>query len=196
MIGHLKGYLIDKTPTRILLDVHGVGYDIQIPLSTFEKLGIIGEETALLTYLHVREEALTLFGFATVAEKQLFQLLLAVSGIGPKIAQGILSGSSVAAFRQSVQRGEISALTAIPGIGRRTAERIIVELRDRIGSLPDGTWQIGAERKGVSTQEQALQALLSLGYARAAAQKAVERAVQENPQAALEEIIKLALRHV
>lgn len=196
MIGHLKGSLIDKTPTRILLDVHGVGYDVQIPLSTFEKLGTIGEEAALLTYLHVREEALTLFGFATAAEKQLFQLLLAVSGVGPRIAQSILSGTSVEAFRQKVQRGEVSALTTIPGIGRKTAERIIVELRDKIGSLPDEVWRLGADRARVSAQEQALQALISLGYARAASQKAVERAVQENPQAAVEDVIKSALRHV
>lgn len=196
MIGHLKGHLIDKSPTRILLDVHGVGYDIQIPLSTFEKLGTIGEETALLTYLHVREEALTLFGFATAAEKQLFQLLLAVSGIGPKIAQGILSGSSVETFRQNVLRGEIAALTAIPGVGKKTAERIIVELKDKIGVLQEETRLAGVDRTGMSFQEQAMQALVSLGYARAAAQKAIERVVQENPHAPLEDIIKQALRYI
>jgi len=196
MIGHLKGQLIDKSPTRILLDVHGVGYDIQIPFSTFEKLGAVGEETALLTHLHVREEALTLFGFATVAEKQLFQMLLAVSGIGPKIAQGILSGSTVEAFRQHVQAGEIAALTSIPGVGKKTAERIILELKDKVGALQQETQQPGGVRTGIALQEEALQALVSLGYARTAAQRAVESAVQTNPQASLEEIIKHALRHI
>jgi len=196
MIGHLKGRLIDKSPTRVLLDVHGVGYDIQIPLSTFEKLGAVGEEAALLTHLHVREEALTLFGFATTAEKQLFQLLIGVSGIGPKTAQGVLSGCSVDTFRQQVQRGEATALTAIPGVGKKTAERIILELKDKVGGLPEA--QVGALGLAgeVNIQEQALQALISLGYARAAAQKAVERAARENPGLVVEDLIKRALRYI
>jgi Holliday junction DNA helicase RuvA len=196
MIGHLKGHLIDKSPTRILLDVHGVGYDILIPFSTFETLGAIGEETTLLTHLHVREDALTLFGFSTAAEKKLFQLLLAVSGIGPKIAQAILSGSSVEAFRRHVQQNEIAALTAIPGVGKKTAERIILELKDKMGALEEEALQAGGVRVVPSVHEQAVQALVSLGYARAAAQKAVDGAVQENPQASLEEIIKHALRNI
>jgi Holliday junction DNA helicase RuvA len=195
MIGYLKGQLIDKSPTRILLDVHGVGYDIHIPFSTFEKLGAAGEEAALLTHLHVREDAMTLFGFATRAEKQLFQMLLGVSGIGPKIAQGILSGSSVETFRQHVERGEAAALTVIPGVGKKTAERIVLELKEKVSALVDESQQIGVAR-GVGVPEQALQALLALGYARSAAQKAVEAATQKDPEASLESIIKQALRFV
>lgn len=196
MIGHLKGHLIDKSPTRILLDVHGVGYDILIPFTTFEKLGAVGDEAALLTHLHVREDALTLFGFATAAEKKLFLLLLSVSGIGPKIAQAILSGSSVEAFSRHVRNGEIAALTAIPGVGKKTAERIILELKDKMAALEE-EMKFPSGAVGVSgMHEQALQALLSLGYARAAAQKAVDAAVQQNPQASLEEIIKHGLRNI
>ncbi len=195
MIGYLKGQLIDKSPTRILLDVHGVGYDIHIPFSTFEKLGAAGEEVALLTHLHVREDAMTLFGFATTAEKQLFQMLLSVSGIGPKIAQGILSGSSVYTFRQHVERGEVAALTVIPGVGKKTAERIVLELKDKVSALVDESQQIGVAR-GVGVPQQALQALLALGYARPAAQRAVEAATRKDPDASLESIIKQSLRFV
>jgi Holliday junction DNA helicase RuvA len=196
MIGHLKGHLIDKSPTRILLDVHGVGYDINIPFTTFEKLGAVGDEAALLTHLYVREDALTLFGFATAAEKKLFLLLLSVSGIGPKIAQAILSGSSVEAFSRHVRNGEIASLTAIPGVGKKTAERIVLELKDKMAALEEEMKFPSGAVGILSIHEQALQALISLGYARPAAQKAVDGAVQQNPQASLEEIIKHALRNV
>src|SRR5574342_491050 len=130
MIARISGSLLEKSPTRVLVEVSGIGYEILIPLSTFDKLGALGENASLYTHLHVREDALQLFGFATAAEKQLFQYLLSVTGIGPKVAQSILSGCSVETFCRYIAQNEIAALTSIPGIGKKTAERLVLELRD------------------------------------------------------------------
>ncbi len=200
MIAKISGRLIEKFPTRILVEVGGIGYEIQIPLSTFDKLGAIGDNTSLFTHLHVREDALQLFGFATAAEKQLFQHLLSVSGIGPKLAQSILSGCSVEMFCQHVAQNELSALMAIPGIGKKTAERLILELRDRLAKLPIGKPEgLAATTSPASAiQEEAVLALVSLGYARASAQKAMEQVRREAGAAELpvEEFIKRALRYI
>ncbi|RME00903.1 MAG: Holliday junction branch migration protein RuvA, partial [Calditrichaeota bacterium] len=125
MIGFLRGTIIERQPTRLLIDVHGVGYDVHIPLSTYEQIKAGDTQVSLQTYLHVREDVLQLYGFATLAEKKLFLQLIAVSGIGPKVALGILSGCTVDEFYQAVHRGEIARLKALPGIGRKTAERLI-----------------------------------------------------------------------
>jgi len=196
MIARLYGKLLDKSPTRVVLDVHGVGYEIAIPLSTFEQLGAAGAETTLLTHLHVREEALQLFGFATPREKQLFQLLIAVSGVGPKLAQSILSGSDVTTFCQHIQQSNTAALTAIPGIGKKTAERLVVELRDRVAPLLAESEQPGAIAGTGRVSEEALMALLSLGYPRANAEKGLRQAQLENGELPVEELIKQALRHL
>jgi Holliday junction DNA helicase RuvA len=195
MIAQLHGRLLDKSPTRIHLDVHGVGYEISIPLSTFEKLGAAGDEATLLTHLHVREDALQLFGFATPKEKQLFQLLIAVTGIGPKVAQSILSGCEVAAFCRSIQQNDVGALTAIPGIGKKTAERLVMELRDRIAPLlaETGTTESTGPAR---VSAEALLALISLGYPRANAEKAMRQAAAEHGELPVEELIKLALRYL
>jgi Holliday junction DNA helicase RuvA len=189
-----------------LVEVGGIGYEIHIPLSTFEKLGAVGEMAGLFTYLHVREDALQLFGFATAAEKQLFQYLLSVTGIGPKVAQSILSGCSVETFCRQILQNEVSALTAIPGIGKKTAERLVLELRDRLARWPARPGMPGEsvatpKSKATVLQEESILALVSLGYARSSAEKAVERVIQENgvPTTAdlpVEELIKRALRYI
>ncbi len=196
MIAQLHGKLLDKSPTRVLLDVHGVGYEVAIPLSTFEKAGRVGEDLTLLTHLHVREEVLQLFGFATPKEKQLFQLLLGVNGVGPKLAQSILSGCEVATFCQYIQQNAAAALTAIPGVGKKTAERLVMELRDRITPLLAETEKTGAAAGMGRTSEEALMALLSLGYPRANAEKAMRQALAENGDLPIEDLIKQTLRYL
>ncbi len=196
MIGQLSGRLLDKSPTRVLLDVSGVGYEILIPLSTFEQLGLVGENATLLTHLHVREDILQLYGFASHNEKQLFQLLLNVNGVGPKLAQGILSGCSVEMFCNYVKQSATAALTKIPGIGKKTAERLVLELRDRIEK-----WDIAQEKAGTpkgpaALSEEALLALISLGYPRNEAEKAIRSVLAEHESLPVEELLKLALRNM
>jgi Holliday junction DNA helicase RuvA len=196
MIASLTGILKSKTPTEILLDVNGVGYAVSIPLSTFEKLGAQNSHVTLFTHLVVREDALQLFGFATEEERSLFRLLITVNGIGPKIAQAVLSGLSVAELKQHVASGNIAALTAIPNIGRKTAERLVLELREKIDKVPTPDATIPADR-GAEMRAEALLALTSLGYQRAAAEKAIRQALNEpaGAQLSLEELIKKALRY-
>lgn len=196
MIGQLHGRLLEKSPTRVLLDVNGVGYEVLIPLSTYEQLGSAGEITTLLTHLHVREDALQLYGFATSNEKKLFQLLLAVNGVGPKLAQGILSGCSVELFCAHVRQNAVSALTHIPGVGKKTAERLVMELRDRIAHFEIAKDQAGVPSGPAALSEEALLALISLGYPRAEAEKAIRQALAEKGELAVEELIKHALRNM
>lgn len=195
MIAQLHGRLINKSPARLLLEVNGVGYDIAIPLSTYEKLGLVGESTTVFTHLLVREDALQLFGFATQEEKQLFLHLLTVNGVGPKVAQSILSGCTVETFCRYIQHNEIGALTAIPGIGKKTAERLVVELRDRLAGLAVAGESAAAPAVSAQANE-ALLALVSLGYPRPAAEKAIKRAVEENGALSVEALLKAALRHI
>jgi Holliday junction DNA helicase RuvA len=196
MIAKISGSLIEKSPTRVLVEVGGIGYEIHIPLSTFDKLGALGEKISLHTHLHVREDALQLFGFATAREKQLFQHLLSVTGIGPKAAQSILSGCSVETFCRHIAQNEIAALTAIPGIGKKTAERLVLELRDRLARwLPDDT-AATAKSKISAIQEETILALVSLGYNRPSAEKAVARVTREAGELPVEELIKRALSYV
>lgn len=195
MIAQLHGRLINKSPARLLLEVNGVGYDIAIPLSTYEKLGQVGESTTVFTHLLVREDALQLFGFATQEEKQLFLHLLTVNGVGPKVAQSILSGCTVETFCRYIQHNEVGALTAIPGIGKKTAERLVVELRDRLAGLAFAAESATAPAVSAQANE-ALLALVSLGYPRPAAEKAIKRAVEENGALSVEALVKAALRHI
>lgn len=198
MIASLRGTLVSKSPTEITLDVQGVGYGISIPLSTYERLGQLNTSATLLTYLHVREDSLQLFGFSTEEERSLFRLLISVSGIGPKMAQGILSGISTGDLKSHIISGDIGALTTIPGVGRKLGERLVVELRDKIGRL-----EIASNLPGPATDEtsrvrsEALLALLSLGYSRPVAEKALHFALQEmnGNQPTIEELLKASLRH-
>lgn len=196
MIASLTGLLKSKSPTEVLLDVNGVGYAVSIPLSTFEKLGAQNSHVTLFTHLVVREDAMQLFGFATEEERSLFRLLISVNGIGPKIAQAVLSGLSVAELKQHVADGNIAALTAIPNIGRKTAERLVLELRDKIDKVPTSGAALPPDRVA-EIRAEALLALTSLGYQRAAAEKAIRQALSENKSdLSLEVLIKLALQNL
>lgn len=198
MISSLTGILKHKSPTEILIDVHGVGYTVHIPLSTYEKLGDVGASISLLTHFHVREDAMQLFGFFSDEERRLFKLLISVSGIGPKIAQGILSGMDVEELKLNLLSGNVTALTAIPGVGKKTAERMILELRDKVGGVmaETGTMSAGSI-KSATIRSDALQALTSLGYNIQVAEKSIRLVLQETEGEiiALEELIKRALRH-
>lgn len=190
MIGYLTGKIISKKPTKILLDVNGVGYLINISISTFEKLGD-SDSVSLFTYLAVREDALDLYGFFTQSEKEMFELLISVSGIGPKLAQSILSGIQIDELNEAIKTGNIARLIAIPGIGRKTAERLLVELRDKVESLA-----VSFDSKSTapfSVRNDAIAALTNLGYNRSNAEKAIRIVTDKKPDASIEELIKEAL---
>jgi Holliday junction DNA helicase RuvA len=168
MIGSLSGLLAYRSPPHLLLEVGGVGYEVEAPMSTFYSLPAVGQPTRLLTHLVVREDAHVLYGFATAQERALFRNLLKVSGVGPRIGLAILSGVTVEAFAQAVRAEDSATLTRIPGVGRKIAERLIVEMRDRlegdsvlVSNLPPGS---GAERLEPGAQAEAYSALVSLGY--------------------------------
>ncbi|HEY8509305.1 MAG TPA: Holliday junction branch migration protein RuvA [Steroidobacteraceae bacterium] len=163
MIGSLRGRIASKTPPQLTLEVGGVGYEIEAPMSTFFHLPPVGQEVRLLTHLVVREDAHVLFGFATEEERSLFRNLIKVSGVGPKIALALLSGMSVEAFALCVHNQDATALTKVPGIGRKTAERLIVEMRDRLTS-PDGDTRALTVPAGASAEAEAFGALVALGY--------------------------------
>jgi Holliday junction DNA helicase RuvA len=196
MIGSLTGTLKHKSPTEVVLDVNGVGYAIIIPFSTYEKLGDLESRLTLVTHLHVREDALQLFGFFTEEERFFFKLLISVNGIGPKIAQGILSGISVQDLRQHIAKGNLTALTAIPGVGKKTAERLVVELRDKIEKMEVGPEGHVISESGSELRQEALLALTSLGYNRQQAEKAIRQVLQDVPgeKTSLQDLIKKALR--
>jgi holliday junction DNA helicase RuvA len=189
MIGFLKGRLAVKQPPMLMVDVNGVGYEMEAPMSTFYGLPATGEPVALFTHLVVREDAHILYAFGTDGERRLFRGLLKVSGVGPKIALGILSGSSVDDFLRTVEAEDIAMLTRIPGIGRKTAERMCVELRDKLEGF-------GAPQPVVShsaVEEDVISALSNLGFQRALAEKAVERAVQSAGRDNFDAIFRAAL---
>src|SRR5436189_5408410 len=192
MITFLRGKLIEALPTQVIVDVQGVGYEVLIPLSSFDKLPLPGQEVHLLTHLAIREDAHVLYGFMTVQERELFKLLInTVSGIGPKIALNVLSGISVVAFRGAVANQDIKALSQISGVGKKTAERIVVELKDRIGAA--GAWEALSAQRALSPEVQkvndAVLALLALGFKQIEAHDAV-RKVQNSlgPQATVEDL--------
>ena len=195
MIARLDGKLLTKTPPSLLIDVGGVGYEVDAPMSTFYTLPNLGERVVLLTHMVVREDAQLLYGFASEAERQLFRALIKVSGIGPKVALVVLSGMSVQEFGNSVQAGDAVALARLPGIGKKTAERLVIELRDKIESnqplpLPDGS---SAALGGVATiLPEACAALESLGYKPAEALKMAKAVASEAET--VEDLIKFALQ--
>ncbi|MGH8372641.1 MAG: Holliday junction branch migration protein RuvA [Gammaproteobacteria bacterium] len=161
MIGFLRGKLLRKQPPLLVLDVHGVGYEVEAPMSTFYDLPDAGSEIVLHTHLVVREDAHILFGFATEAERRLFRSLIRVNGVGPRLALTILSGISAEAFARCVRANDSAALTRLPGIGKKTAERLVVEMRDRLDKIDDATGMTGNVD---DPREEALSALVSLGY--------------------------------
>src|SRR6185436_14265873 len=198
MITYLHGKLIDALPTQVTVEVHGVGYEVLIPLSSFDKLPAIQGDILLLTHLAIREDAHVLYGFMSAAERDMFRLLINnVSGIGPKIALNVLSGMNVTALRGAVADGDVKALSQISGVGKKTAERIVVELKDKIGAA--GAWEASSARHGLGEADQKLNdavlALLALGFKQTEAHEAV-RAAQAamGPKAPLEELVRSALK--
>ena len=198
MITFLDGKLVESLPTHVVLEVNGVGYEALIPLSSYDKLPQPGQPVRLLTQLIVREDAHTLYGFMTSEERDLFRLLIhTVSGIGPKTALNILSGISVAAFRGAVASADIKALSQISGVGKKTAERIIVELKDKIGMA--GAWEASSAQRALSTGEQKLNdavlALIALGFKQVEAHDSVRQAQAAlGPQATVEAIVRACLK--
>ncbi len=192
MIGYLNGKIIDKKPTKILLDVNGVGYIINISLNTFDKLPDEGAQVSVFTYLSVREDAMDLYGFILPEEKEMFLLLIGVNGIGAKLAQNILSGINTSELKESLKTGNLARLTAVPGVGRKTAERMIVELRDKVESLAGDT--VSSFQGAVSNvKTDSLSALSSLGYNVKVAEKAVNQILSANPSVSIEDLIRLSL---
>lgn len=187
MIGFLTGKKISSKPTRILLDVNGVGYLVNISINTFEK---ISEKETVSLFIHtsVKEDSITLFGFFTQSEKEMFELLISISGIGPKVSLGILSGIAVDDLKDAIANGNLSRLIAIPGIGRKTAERVVLELRNKVDAIKaDGMI------KETSAKDEAISALATLGYQRQLAEKVVRDLLSENANYSLEELIRKAL---
>jgi len=194
MIVFLEGILDDKQPTRIVMNVSGVGYEVLIPLSSFDHLPAEGETCRIHTFDYVREDQHTLFGFVSNDEKEMFQLLLGISGVGPKLALGALSGMNVRELRVCVVEGDAARLSGIKGIGKKTAERMIVELRDRIGKA-DALDAIGNPADGGDSRLHDVSlALISLGYKPAEAQRMVETVAKSaSPDSSVEDMIRLAL---
>ncbi len=197
MIALLKGTLVEKQPNRLIVDVGGVGYEVQVPLSTFYQMPDPGGDVALRIHTHVREDALALFGFVTTLEQLVFERLIAIGGIGPKLALAVLSGIETRDLVRAVQLGDAARLTSIPGIGRKTAERITLELKDRISKLtvpqPEGAG--GAEAEG-DVRGDLLSALVNLGYHRPLAERAVDAALKSGGDTRFESRLKLALREL
>lgn len=198
MISFLHGKLVDALPTQVTVDVNGVGYDVLIPLSSFDKLPQPGGDVKLLTHLAVREDAHVLYGFMTAAERELFRMLInTVSGIGPKIALNVLSGMNPVAFRGAVASGDVKSLSQISGVGKKTAERIVVELRDKVGAA--GAWEASSAARTLSSSDQkvndAVLALMALGFKQPDAHESV-RAAQAmlGETTSVEELVRAALK--
>ncbi len=200
MITFLRGKLVEALPTQVIVDVQGIGYEVLIPLSSFDKLPHPGGDILLLTHLAIRDDAHVLYGFMTAAERDMFRLLIhTVSGIGPKIALNVLSGMNVTALRGAVAGSDVKALSQISGVGKKTAERIIVELRDKIGA--SGAWEASSAKHGLSDADQKLNdavlALMALGFKQVEAHDAI-RATQAllGPQASVEDLVRASLKKV
>lgn len=202
MIAHLSGTLLSKQATSVILDVAGVGYEVTIPISTFYELEEPGANVQLRIYTHVREDALQLYGFKTARERELFLRLISVSGIGPKLGITLLSGMSADEMIASIRTNNLARLTLIPGIGRKTAERLVVELRDKVASLssPELEEEFGTKPEAAAPRTEdaihsdAMSALLNLGYQRSAAEKAVNAAFNEGGDVSVESILRRSLR--
>jgi holliday junction DNA helicase RuvA len=200
MIASLRGKLIEKHPNQAVIEACGVGYDVAIPISTFSALPDSGAEISLRIYTHVREDALALFGFLTLEEKTLFEKLLSVSGIGPTLAVKVLSGIATAALIEAIRGGQVDQLVRIPGVGKKTAERIVLELKDKLDGIGAGPVRAGIPAKPEPAlgelEQDVLSALLNLGCNRASAEAAVRQAKAAAPSAAFEPMFRKALELV
>ena len=197
MIAHLRGRLLEKQPNRVIVDVNGVGYDVHVPLSTFYEMAEAGEEIALRIHTHVREDALLLYGFATPLELQIFERLISVSGIGPKLALAVLSGIEPNELVAAIRTANVARLTGIPGIGKKIAERIGLELKDKMASfVPAEMAASPADSVGEALRTDVLSALMNLGYHRPLAERAADAALKKNGSASFETTLKYALREL
>ena len=203
MIAHLNGRLLSKEPNSVIVDVAGVGYEVNIPLSTFYELEDAGTNVQLRIYTHVKEDALQLYGFITARERELFVNFISVSGIGPKLGIALLSGMSADELIASIKNNNLARLTLIPGVGRKTAERLIVDLREKMTALAAS--EAVKEEPGVRSdssitsanedvRSQALSGLLNLGYQRSAAEKAIDSALSEDGEITVESVLRHGLR--
>jgi len=192
VIARLRGTLIEKSPSRIVVEVGGVGYDVMVPLSTFYGLGDAGATVALRVHTHVREDVIALFGFLTPLEQDLFERLIAVSGIGPKLALAVLSGIDPPDLVRAIRTQDVARLTRIPGVGKKTAERIGLELKDRLPQAAAAAEPVAADQD--DRRADLLSALTNLGYKGAVAEKAVDTAVKRTPDAAFEDMLRDILR--
>ena len=199
MITQLRGKIIKLNITDVVIDVNGVGYELMVPLSTFDRLPSEGQEITVLTYLHHTDQTMALYAFSTEAERELFKMLMTVSGIGPRSALGVLSGISVDNFKGAVSRGDVKLIQSIHGIGPKTAQRIIVELKERVGILP--SYEQLSKQLEKSPQDKmiadAVLALISLGYNQQTAHNAVRKVLENNPGTTdAETVIKLSLKYL
>lgn len=193
MIGFLRGVLIRKTPQEILLDVAGVGYRVLVPVTTFCRLAESGKEAQLLIHTHVREDQLVLYGFASPPEIELFEKLISVSGVGPRVALGILSGIEAEDLVHAIRANDLARLTRVPGVGKKTAERVILELKDKLSSFQTASPEA---REASPERSDLLSALANLGYTSTEAERAANEALRTQPQAPLGDLLREALRAI
>ena len=198
MIAHLTGTILGKQPNAVVIDVNGVGYEVTIPVSTFYELGDIGTQASLRVHTHVREDAIQLFGFRTGREKELFLRLTSVSGIGPKLGITFLSGTSPDDLIAAIRSNDLARLVSIPGVGRKTAERVVIELRDKIGQLALVDSDVASTATGSAdvdaTRDDVVAALLSLGYQKALAEKVVAKVLESESDRTIEHVLRQALK--
>jgi holliday junction DNA helicase RuvA len=193
VIAHLRGEILRKSPQEVVVDVAGVGYRLLIPVSTFYRLGPEGDAVRLLVHTHVREDALSLFGFATRGEQALFERLIEVAGVGPKLAVNILSGIEAGELAEALRASDVARLTRIPGVGKKTAERLVVELKDKMPKLAAAPEREEGPAAG-GVREDLASTLVNLGYSRGEAEKGAERALREDAGGRFEDLLRRALR--
>ena len=192
MIAHLRGIILVKQPNAAVVDVGGVGYALTIPVSTFSSLGNVGDEAALQVHTHVREDALALFGFLTTTEKEIFEKLISVNGVGPRLAVTVLSGLPTADLLTAIRAGDVNTLIKIPGVGRKTGERIILELREKLGAV-EGAAESGGPSAMSGLEHDVISAMVNLGCSAAAAGAAVKKAQQDGVDDEFEPLFRKAL---
>ena len=196
MIAHLRGRVLRKSPQELVVDVGGVGYKVAIPVSTFYRVGDEGDELSLRIHTQVREDVLALFGFLTAAEQEVFERLIAVAGVGPKLAVGILSGIEVADLVAALRSNDLARLTRIPGVGKKTAERLVLELKDKMPAIAAVGLEEPVAAGPASPKDDLVSALGNLGYSRPEVERAVDRALAERGGGRFEDLLRLALQKV
>ena len=196
MIAFLRGRVLEKHPNRVIVDVGGVGYDVAVPLSTFYVTGEPGAEIALRVYTHVREDQIALFGFATPLEQTVFERLIAINGIGPKLALAVLSGLEPRELVASIQRGDLARLTGIPGVGKKTAERIVLEMRDRLPKALESAGTVPAPTAADRLRDDLVSALANLGYHRQAIDRVLDKHLSNADAATFQDVLRATLREL